>query len=362
MIEEIYHEVILAGWVTALILGICLLCCRVPDRPVFKIYIRSRRILAAAYIIFGLCIAQFSIFNLRVTSPYVAVALPLSYYYIEGILFGMSFSSLLDKSYISRHQLKRDFIPYIIFLIIAWSGALAFQGTLRTVMLIVASVWFFAAASTIAIRFLKIYHAAVNKLNDYYADNIDAFVKWLHKSTYGIIFFGLCGSILSFAPQWSNTVFMSCGIIMFIYIFTSLQNYILNYEEIEAIVADCTEKQCDTYKEDVNYTFHQAVAKWVEEGNYRKPGVTLQDLATAAATNRSYISAFINSEYKCNFREWINTMRMEYAKRLLTENQGMTIEKIATESGFSTSAYFCRQFQQREGITPSSWRDHLSQP
>lgn len=323
MIEEIYHDVILAGWVTALILGICLLCFRVPDRPVFKTYMRSRRILAAAYIIFGICIAQFSIFNLRVTSPYIAIALQLSYYYIEGILFGMSFSSLLDNSYISGNQLKRDFIPYGIFLTIVWSGATAFQGSLRAVMLIAASVWFFAAASIISIRFLKIYHTAVNKLNDYYADNIDAFVKWLHKSTYGIIFFGLSGSILSFAPKWGNTVFMLCGIVMFIYIFTSLLNYILNYEEIEAIVAASAEKQYDSTREDVSRTLHQAVAKWVEEGNYRKTGVTLQDLATAAATNRSYISAFINSEYKCNFREWINTMRMEHAKRLLIENPGI---------------------------------------
>lgn len=357
MIEELYHDMIIAGWVTAFLLGICMLCCRVPDRPVYAAYLRSRRVLGVAYIIFGLSIAQFTFFNLRETAPTVAVAWQLSYFYLEGILFGISFSSLLDKSYISRSRMKRDFGFYVGFLVIAWSGAISATGRLQTILLISASVWFFIAASCIAIRFLKIYHRAVNRISNFYADNVEAFVKWLHKSTYGIIFFGLCSSVLSFAPQWCNAIFMFCGIVMFTYIFISLQNYILNYESVEnAVVVEEDIAGNRSVPED-NEILRRTIERWVAEDGYREAGVTLDKLTAAVGSNRSYVSAFINSEYHCNFREWINSLRIEYAKGLLENSRGETIESVAFASGFSSSAYFCRQFSQRVGMTPSKWRE-----
>lgn len=52
MSEVIYHDTIIAGWVTLLVLGISLLCSKVPNLPVYDSYIRSRRILGVAYIVF----------------------------------------------------------------------------------------------------------------------------------------------------------------------------------------------------------------------------------------------------------------------------------------------------------------------
>lgn len=359
MIADLYHDMILAGWLTALVLGICLLFCRVPDRPAYLSYLRSRRILGSAYLIFAAGIAQFTFFNLRATAPDIAVALPLSYYYLEGILFGMSFSSLLDRTYISRQQLQHDFGGYAIFIIIAWGGALFAEGGTRLALLIAASVWFFVMAGGIAIRFLRIYSRAVNRINDYYSDNVEAFVKWLHKSTYGIIFLGLCGSVLSFSPPWGNTIFMLCGIVMFVYIFISFQNYILNFEHVELAVTEIAEQErCGPVLDNNDAALRLQVAKWVEDGGYRQLGVTLDQLAALVGSNRSYVSSFINTEFQCNFREWINSLRMDYAKEALAESSDMTIEKIATDAGFSSSAYFCRLFSRREGLTPSKWREN----
>ena len=360
MITDIYHDVILSGWVTAAILGVCLLLCRVPSRPIYMAYIRSRRILGGAYLIFGISIAQFTFFDLRSTAPYIAIALPLSYYYLEGILFGMSFCSLLDRKYISRRQIITDFSRYGVFLIIVWSGAMIAEGQLRTWLLIAGATWFFLAASGIALRFLRIYRRSVSKLNDYYSDNTEAFVKWLYKSTHGIIFLGLSGAVMSFAPQWGNAIFMFCGIIMFIYIYISMQNYILNYEEIEAAVLadENVDDRNTTAAQAVKGDLPAAIREWVNAGGYLQPGISLEDLTSAVGSNRSYVSAHINSTYNCNFREWINSLRMEHAKKMLESPQDMTIERIATASGFSTSAYFCRQFLKREGLTPTQWREN----
>lgn len=356
MLDAYYNDIILAGWTTALILGLCMLLSNVPDIPTYLPYIRSKRILGIAYIIFGMAISQFTFFDLRNSYPTVAVALPLSYYYLEGILFGMSFCSLLDRHYICRRQKMIDFGFYSGFLILAWSGALLAAGVMRTVMLICASVWFFTAASIISVRFFKIYRASIRKLDDFYSDNIAVFVRWLHKSTYGIIFFGLCGSVLAFAPRWGNAIFMSAGIVMFVYIYISFQNYILNYRNVEiAVEENITSRSCDTRVQTVD--LGEGIERWVSSGGYRMQGLTLEDLARELGSNRSYVSAYINSTFNCNFREWINALRIDYSKTLLAEQSFMTIEKVSEQSGFSTSAYFCRLFSKREGMTPTKWRE-----
>lgn len=358
MIDSVYEDVILAGWTTALILGVCLLFSKVPDIPTYLPYIRSRRMLGIAFIIFGVSISQFTFFNFRTTDPNVAIALPLSYFYLEGILFGMSFCSLLDKRYICRRQLTIDFGFYSGFLILAWSGALLASGIASTILLISASVWFFIAASSISLRFFRIYHASVRKLDDFYSENTVVFVRWLQKSTYGIIFFGLCSSVLAFAPRWSNAIFMGVGILMFVYIYISFQNYILNFPHMEIAVEEQAEPEprvCAIKTQ--NPDLGEALSRWLESGGYRKQGVTLDDLTRDLGSNRSYVSAHINSTYNCNFREWINSLRIEYSKTLLTTQPDITIEKVAEESGFSTSAYFCRQFSMREGTTPTKWKN-----
>lgn len=356
---EFYNYTIVAGWVTCLILGICLLWCRVPDLPTYGMYLRSRRILGIAYLIFAVSIAQFTFFNLRQTHPNIAIALPLSYYYMEGILWGMSFSSLLDSRYISRRQITRDFSRYGIFLVIAWSGALFATGTLRTILLVAASAWFFIMASGIAIRFLKIYHRSQRRINDYYADNVEGFVMWLHKSTYGIIFLGLCGAVLAFCPLWCNAIFMICGIVLFVYVFVSLQNYILNYPVVSTVLEEDIAEETMEGTTENNDELRKAVGGWLASDGFAEPGVTLNKLSLIVGVNRSYVSSFINSEYQCNFRELVNSHRLEYAKRLMKENPAATIDKISQDAGFTSSSYFCRLFSKKEGISPSQWRSNI---
>lgn len=353
-----YNYSIVAGWVTALILGICLLECKVPSNPVYKTYLRSRRILGVAYLVFAVGISQFTFFNLRVSHPNIAVALPLSYFYLEGILWGMSMSSLLDSGYISRKRIWQLFGPFAIFLVLTWCGALLAEGVLRTALLIIASLWFFIAASFIAYQFFKIYFRARRRINDFYSDNVEGFVIWIHKTVYAIIFLGLSGAILAFSPRFYNAIFMLCGIVLFTYVFISFQNYILNYPMLTPALEE-SEGEAVSGSADTDAAMRRSIEKWIADKGFAEPGITLEKLALIVGVNRSYVSAFINSEYRCNFRELVNSHRLEYAKRLLKENPKDTIEKVSYDTGFSSATYFSRLFTKQEGLSPSKWRESL---
>ena len=78
--------------------------------------------------------------------------------------------------------------------------------------------------------------------------------------------------------------------------------------------------------------------------------------------NRTYLSQFINSEYGCNFYQFVTNYRVEEAKRLMQENPDMKFQEIADECGFSSPTLFSRIFARETGMTPREYRvQHLQQ-
>ncbi|MYZ59107.1 hypothetical protein EH151_04270 [Elizabethkingia anophelis] len=79
-----------------------------------------------------------------------------------------------------------------------------------------------------------------------------------------------------------------------------------------------------------------------EEKPYLNPYLKITDLILPFATNRTYLSAFINNTYGVNFSVYINTLRLEefYYLKQLPENIEMTDDDLIYLSGFrSRSSY-----------------------
>ena len=94
---------------------------------------------------------------------------------------------------------------------------------------------------------------------------------------------------------------------------------------------------------------------WIEKRGYCNENTNLERLALEIGTNRSYLSSYINTRYRVSFSEWVNDMRISYAKTLMDRHPEMTIEDVATQCGYSTASYFSRRFKACEGISPSRW-------
>lgn len=92
---------------------------------------------------------------------------------------------------------------------------------------------------------------------------------------------------------------------------------------------------------------------------YRLPNLRLQDIADKLGTNRSYVSACINSHYGCSFSQLLIEYRVNAAKYLL-ENTSMSIQEIAEHVGFNTRTSFYRAFKEKvsEDLSPVEWRKY----
>lgn len=92
----------------------------------------------------------------------------------------------------------------------------------------------------------------------------------------------------------------------------------------------------------------------LDDKMYLNPMLKLSDIASMANTNRTYASEYFNSTGE-TFYDYINHLRVEYAKTLLVDT-GKKIDDVAAESGFNSRRSFHRVFVAHEGKTPAEYR------
>ena len=79
------------------------------------------------------------------------------------------------------------------------------------------------------------------------------------------------------------------------------------------------------------------------------------DLRQILPLNRTYLSQLINTEYGCNFYQFVTRYRIEEAKRVMLANPFMKMQDVGEQCGFSSPTDFARIFSREVGMTPSEW-------
>ena len=89
---------------------------------------------------------------------------------------------------------------------------------------------------------------------------------------------------------------------------------------------------------------------------FKNPDLKIWNLCSILGTNRTYVSRLINSEYDRNFCNHVNHYRVEYSKKLLSQNQHLSNEEIAEMSGFGSVNSLYRSFKSFEKKSLGEYR------
>lgn len=89
--------------------------------------------------------------------------------------------------------------------------------------------------------------------------------------------------------------------------------------------------------------------------NHFRERITLADAAAYVGLTPSYASAVFKKEMGVNFKAALNSLRFDYAKKLLRWSD-MTVAQICGESGFEDYPNFIRRFKERFGLPPARLR------
>ena len=83
--------------------------------------------------------------------------------------------------------------------------------------------------------------------------------------------------------------------------------------------------------------------------------LTLDDVANYVHLNPSYFSSLFKQSTGSSFKEYLNMVRIEESKRLLS-NTDYSVINIAVATGFENQSYYSKVFKKLTGLTPRQYR------
>ena len=92
--------------------------------------------------------------------------------------------------------------------------------------------------------------------------------------------------------------------------------------------------------------------------NYMRK-ITLDEIAEQVYMSKSHVSKIFNEEMGVSLTAFINGVRVEKAKILLSD-ASLSVADIAQLTGFEDQSYFTKQFKLLTGLSPKKYREKLS--
>jgi len=98
-----------------------------------------------------------------------------------------------------------------------------------------------------------------------------------------------------------------------------------------------------------------------EDEPYLNPDLTLNQLALQCEIPVHHLSQILNTDLKQNFYTYINNLRVEAAKKMLSDprNKKLTVLEILYEVGFNSKSVFNTAFKKSTGMTPTAYRKEM---
>ena len=82
--------------------------------------------------------------------------------------------------------------------------------------------------------------------------------------------------------------------------------------------------------------------------------ITLRMLADMCYMNPNYFSAVFRDHVGMSYSKYLNTVRMEHAKKMI--KNGIKVKDVSSKCGFQSSRYFSEKFKLYTGVTPEQYR------
>lgn len=199
-----------------------------------------------------------------------------------------------------------------------------------------------------------------------YRENID--VKWI---TVSCIVYFISLFFYSFAfdeTTWlSESLYNVFSIVLwtFLFIFARRHRVVKALKPVEKSEEQRVEVVVEKETPAVRNTscrdeiFETRLKQVVEDGKlYLNPKVSLNDVALAVGSNRTYLSDYFNNSLNTTFYDYMNTFRIYKACELIhkmPQNGKLSMAVVASMSGFNSLSTFNRYFFKSMGISPKNY-------
>lgn len=117
-----------------------------------------------------------------------------------------------------------------------------------------------------------------------------------------------------------------------------------------------TEETSENQAHKTESLFQKLIGYFEEKKPYLQKDLSMDDIARALSSNRTYISQLLSKEKNISFYDFVNAYRVEEAKIKMQEQPSICLKFIAEECGFSSYTTFVKYFKEKELTTPNKWK------
>lgn len=108
--------------------------------------------------------------------------------------------------------------------------------------------------------------------------------------------------------------------------------------------------------DDAQETIAALAALMEKEQIFRDPNLTLPRVAKRLGVSPQRLSQILNDNMQVSFTNYVNRHRVEKAKKLLREDQRLSMEDVIEACGFNTQSTFYKAFKVLTQTTPAKFR------
>ena len=296
-------------------------------------------------------------------------------YYLDGPLLFLCIKSLVFRDFILKRVDLLHLLPFAIYCLFI---ILTFYGNPLSVRIdMLNNLSFVYSNSFVTVEFFSklirvIYAIAcfvlINRygirLQDKHSNMEKAHISWLRALVMGFMVVMSFELILSASKIFTHyhliyfymglTRYYTTFLLVNLLVFTSIRFFGM-FEQVNE--EELPKKPIDDFS--INSEEAESIDKRIKQGQlYMDPDITLDSLADTLKIMPRDLSMIINRHFGANFYTFINSYRIEEAKKMLKDQamKNITITEIYLAVGFNSKSVFYTFFKKLEGVTPTKYR------
>lgn len=362
--------------ITAFILGALLFLIKVPNTEYSRKIAKTKNTIAVCYMIcfvlFYICLKFSGIADYEVFSSMMMFVVTA----ISSAILSFSLINLLDETYNDNDKFYLNVGVVAVLSIVFMRSFWWEMGWKRTLVHGVYVAFFLIQCISHIVSFRKVYRNSLHKLEQYYDEDEDQKIKWVHfcytmmmlTQMFILVYRLFPTGLMKVYNVWYSVflLYFSANFISFLgshklaldaFAYKTLSGQELRVRKRRKVSSQSGQDETSGISEAEVKKLERSLDKWMKQKKFCEYDKSREQVATELGTTKEYLHMYFTLYKGMDFKSWRTELRIEEAKRLLLENKELSTNMIGEVSGFSDRSNFHRQFVKLVGCTPKQWRD-----
>lgn len=364
--------------ITAFMFGLLLFLIKVPNTEYSRKIAKTKNTIAVCYTLCGIffytCLKYSGMENYDVFAS-------MMMFVITGLstaVLSFSLINLLDETFIESDKFYLNIGLVAAFSILFMRSFWWETGWARTLVHATYIVMFVLQCLSHIIAFRIRYKEGVKKLEQYYDEDEDKKLQWIHFCYVIMMLTQMFILVYRLFPTGLMKVYNVWYSLFMLYFTANFISFLgshklmldafaykaLSGREVGLIVKRNRRKEAKPEEGEtlsVNEAefkkLEYAIERWVKQKKFTQFDKSRDEVAKELGTTREFLHMYFTTRKGIDFKTWRTELRIEEAKKLLLENKDVSTNVVGEMAGFSDRSNFYRQFVKIVGCSPRQWRE-----